>query len=115
MPGRDCAAGAGQGERGGVRHAARADANQPEIIRALKSVGISVEYIKKPFDLVIYNPRTRETAFGECKVVRPTNEGGSHGFTKAQAEFISRWPGKIYTFRSPEDAVRQVLGEEVMA
>jgi hypothetical protein len=90
-----------------LRHAARTDSNQAEIVKALKSVGISVEYIKLPFDLVLYNPRNAETAFGECKV-------GINGFTKAQAEFVGRWPGKIYVFRSPEDAVRQVLGEEVM-
>jgi hypothetical protein len=91
-----------------MRHAARTDANQAAIVKALKAVGVSVEYIKLPFDLVVFNPRTRETAFMECK----TEDGR---FTKQQLEFISRWPGKIYTARSPEDAVRQVLGEEVMA
>jgi hypothetical protein len=58
--------------------------------------------------LVIYNPRKNETAFGEVK----TAEGR---FTKGQIEFIQRWPGKIYVFRSAEDAVRQVLGEEAFA
>jgi hypothetical protein len=97
-----------QGKDEAVRKAARTDANQQEIVRALKAAGISVEYIKLPFDLVIYNPRKNETAFGECK----TAEGR---FTKGQIEFIQRWPGKIYVFRSAEDAVRQVIGEEAFA
>lgn len=91
-----------------MRHAARTDANQAPIIRALKAAGISVEYIKLPFDCVIYNPRTRETAFLECK----TEDGR---FTKAQLEFIARWPGRIFVVDSPADALRQVLGEAVMA
>lgn len=91
-----------------MRHAARTDANQAEIIRALKRCGVSVEYIKLPFDLVIFNPRKQETAFVEVK----TEEGR---LTKAQEEFISRWPGRIFIVRSAEDAVRQVLGEEVLA
>lgn len=98
-----------------MRHAARTDANQAEIIRALKSVGISVEYIKKPFDLVIYNPRKAETAFAEVKNPARTSDDPDSRMTKAQLEFISRWPGKIYLFKTAEEAVRQVLGEEVMA
>lgn len=91
-----------------MRHAARTDSNQAEIVRALKRVGVSVEYIKLPFDLVIYNPRKQETAFVEVKT-----EDGS--LTKTQKEFIERWPGKIYVVRSADDAVRQVLGEESFA
>lgn len=77
-------------------------------MRALKRVGVSVEYIKLPFDLVLYIPKRRETAFGEVK----TEDGR---LTKAQEAFMERWPGKVYIFRSPEDAVRQVLGEEALA
>ena len=84
------------------------DGNQTEILKALRRVGVSAEYIKQPFDLVVFNPRKRETAFVECKML----EGR---MTKAQLEFMSRWPGKIYVVRSAEDAVRQVLGEEAMA
>ena len=87
-----------------MRHAARTDANQAEIVQALKRVGVSVEYIKLPFDLVVYNPRNHETSFVEVK----TDDGR---LTQAQAEFIARWPGKIFVVRSADDAVRQVLGE----
>ena len=91
-----------------MRHAARTDANQAEVIKALKRVGVSVEYIKLPFDLVIFNPRRQETAFVEVK----TEDGR---LTKAQDDFISRWPGRIYVVRSADDAIRQVLGEEAFA
>ena len=91
-----------------MRHAARTDANQAEVIKALKRCGIAVEYIKLPFDLVVFNARKRETAFVEVK----TEDGR---LTKAQEDFISRWPGRIYVVRSAEDAVRQVLGEDAFA
>lgn len=91
-----------------MRRAARTDRNQAEVIQALKRVGISVEYIKLPFDLVIHNARKNETAFVEVK----TEEGR---LTQAQEAFMSRWPGKVYLVRSAEDAVRQVLGEEAFA
>lgn len=98
-----------------MRRAAKTDTTQAEIIAALKRVGVSVEYIKQPFDLVIFNPRKRETAFVECKSPRPPSEGGANGLTVAQTEFIAKWPGPIYVVRSAEDAVRQVLGEEAFA
>lgn len=98
-----------------MRRAARVDSTQNEIIAALRRVGISAEYIKQPFDLVIYNPRKHETAFLECKTPRPTSEGGEHGLTKSQVEFIERWPGKIYVAKSAEEAVRLVIGEEALA
>ena len=89
-----------------MRRAARTDANQAEIIAALKRVGVSVEYIKQPFDLVVFNHKKGEMSFLEVK----TAEGR---FTKAQLDFISRWPGKILVARTPEEAIRAVLGEEV--
>lgn len=97
-----------------LRRAARVDATQSNIIKALRSVGISAEYIKQPFDLVIYNPRNKETAFMECKTPRPTSEGGAHGLTIAQIRFIERWPGKIYIASSGDEAVRQVIGGEAV-
>lgn len=90
-----------------MRHAARTDRNQAEVVAALKRCGIQVEYIKLPFDLVIYNPRKDETAFVEVKT-----EAGT--LTKYQIAFIEKWSGRIYIVRSAEDAVRQVLGEKVM-
>lgn len=98
-----------------MRHAARTDTTQSEIVKALKRVGVSVEYIKRPFDLVVFNPRKKETAFVECKSPSNVHHKSGDGLTKAQSDFIDRWPGKIYIVTSPEDAVRQVLGDEFLA
>lgn len=91
-----------------VRHAARTDANQKEIMDALKKVGVSVQYIKLPFDCVYFNHRTQETGFLECK----TEDGR---LTKAQLDFISVWPGKIHIAKTPQEAVRLILGEQALA
>lgn len=89
-----------------MRRAARVDGNQPDIIRALKSIGASVEIIGKPLDLLIHY--RGETLLMECK-----SAGGS--FTKDQVEFFARWPGRILVVHSPDEAVRLVIGEKAMA
>ena len=89
------------------RRAAKIDDNQPDIIRALKAVGVSVEIIGKPVDLLVYNPRTKETSLLECKAL-------DGRYTKDQVEFMARWPGPVHVARSAEEAVAAVLGREVM-
>lgn len=96
-----------------MRRAARVDNNQAEIVAALRRCGISVEVVGKPLDLLICCRGV--TSLGECKSKRPTSEGGSHGLTKEQVDFVSRWPGKIHTLTSPEQAVAEVLGAKAMA
>jgi hypothetical protein len=86
-----------------MRRAARNDATQDAIVEALRACSVSVEIIRKPVDLLICC--RGETSVMECK-----SPGGS--FTKEQAEFLSRWPGKIHVCRTPEEALRAVLGEQ---
>lgn len=88
-----------------MRRAAKIDDNQPEIIRALKAIGVSVEIIGKPLDLLICHKG--ETALLECKAL-------DGRFTKDQAEFMARWPGKLIVARTAEEAVTAVVGKEVM-
>lgn len=85
-----------------MRRAAKSDANQAGIVKRLRQIGVSVEVIGKPVDLLICH--RGETAIAEVK-----NEDGKNRYTKAQLEFFQRWPGKIFTFRSPDDAVQQLL------
>ncbi len=92
-----------------MRRAARTDGNQQAIIDRLKSCGVSVEVIGKPVDLLICC--RGETSLMECKSPRPTSEGGSHGLTKDQVEFIARWPGAVHIVASPDEAVRAVMPE----
>jgi hypothetical protein len=88
-----------------LRRAAKIDYNQPDIIKALQRISVSVEIIKKPVDLLICH--RGETALMEVK-----NPDGKNQLTKDQVEFIARWPGKVYIVHSAEDAVNQVLGEK---
>lgn len=89
-----------------MRHAAKIDDNQPDIIRALKAIGVQVEIIGKPLDLLLCH--RGETLLLECKAL-------DGRFTKDQVEFMARWPGRIIVAKSPEEAVRLVLGEKAMA
>ena len=96
-----------------MRRAARTDSTQAAIIDALKRVGVAVEIIGKPVDLLLCC--RGETSLMECKNPERTSEDPDSRLTKAQVEFIDRWPGKIHLARTPEEAVRLVLGEKVMA
>lgn len=96
-----------------MRHAARTDSNQAAVIDALKKVGVSVEIIGQPFDLLVCC--RGETSLMEVKNPERTSENPESRLTKGQIEFIARWPGKIHVVRTPEEAVRAVLGEKVMA
>lgn len=90
-----------------MRRAAKNDTNQPDIIKALRRVGVSVEFIGKPVDLLVHHRGV--TALMEVK-----NPDGRDQLTKDQVEFIARWPGQIHIVRSVEEAVTAVLGKEVM-
>lgn len=96
-----------------MRRAARADKNQAAIVDALKRVGVSVEVIGKPVDLLLCC--RGETSLMEVKNPERTSDDPESRWTKAQVEFIARWPGKVHVARTPEEAVRLALGEEVMA
>jgi hypothetical protein len=89
-----------------LRHAAKTDANQAEILKALRSIGISVEYIKLPVDLLVCDQQGK-TALMEVKMPGAP-------LTKDQVEFIARWPGTVHIVHSPEEAVAAVVGAEAM-
>jgi hypothetical protein len=91
-----------------MRRAAKVDANQAEIVDALRRIGVAVEVIGKPVDLLICHRAT--TALMEVK-----NRDGGDRLTKDQVEFIARWPGVVHVVRSVDEAMRCVLGEKVMA
>jgi hypothetical protein len=92
-----------------LRRAARTDATQKAVIEALNRCGVSVEIIGKPVDLLVCC--RGETSLMEVKTPRPTSEGGRHGLTKDQVEFISKWPGVVHIVSGPDEAVRAVLGD----
>ena len=90
-----------------MRRAARVDNNQQGIVGALKRVGVSVEIIGKPLDLLI-------CCRGETALLEVKNPDGGDRLTKDQIEFIARWPGKIHIAHSVDEALRMVLGDEAM-
>lgn len=91
-----------------MRRAAKVDATQAAIVDALRRCGVAVECIGMPLDLLCCH-RGR-TLLLECK-----NADGKDQITKGQAEFLSKWPGEVYIVRTPDEAIRAVLGAEVMA
>jgi hypothetical protein len=93
-----------------VRRAARKDTTQDAIVDRLKACGVAVEIIGKPLDLLIC--WRGETSLMECKNPERTSNQPQSRWTKAQVEFIARWPGKIHVVESPDEAVYAVLGPD---
>ena len=91
-----------------MRRAARVDENQQAIVDALKRVGVSVEIIGKPVDLLI-------CCRGETALLEVKNPDGGDRLTKDQVAFIARWPGRVIVAHSVDEALRLVLGREAMA
>jgi hypothetical protein len=83
-----------------MRRAAKVDANQKAIVERLRDCSVTVEIVGKPLDLLVCC--RGETSLMEVK----TADGG---FTKAQVEFIARWPGKIHVVRTEDEAL-EALG-----
>jgi len=81
-----------------VRWAARADANQGEIVAALREAGASVWHIGWPTDLLVgYR--------GKTIVMEIKTKKGKH--TKDQERFLSTWVGgPVATVRDVEGALR---------
>lgn len=103
-----------------MRRAAKNDDNQAAIIKALNRVGVSVEVIRKPVDLLVHCRAScphcgSEVPWGKTLPVEVKNPDGKDTITKEQAEFIARWPGPVPIVRSEEEAIREVLGEKVLA
>lgn len=96
-----------------MRRAANKDKNQASVIDALKSVGVAVEIIRQPVDLLICC--RGETSLMEVKNPERTSADPESRLTKAQVEFIARWPGKVHVVRTAEEAVRAALGEKALA
>lgn len=88
-----------------MRH--RSDHTQDAIIDALRRIGVAVQVIGEPMDLLVCHRGV--TSLVECK-----NRDGRNRLTKGQVEFIARWPGMIHIVHTPEEAIRAVIGDEVL-
>ena len=87
-----------------MRFAAKIDANQPQVVEALRKAGISVQStaaIGKGFpDLVAAN--------GDGKVWLIEVKGLKGKLTADQEQFIENWRGVVHIVRSADDALRLV-------
>ena len=88
-----------------MRRAARTDATQAEIVKALRKIGCAVEVIGKPVDLLVCGGSPKRTLLVEVK----TDEGRK---TQAQEEFEQRWPGELHFCKTPEAAIAAIVGKE---
>jgi hypothetical protein len=88
-----------------MRHAARTDSNQVEVVKALRAIGAKVYYLKLPLDLLVWFR-------GETSLMEVKTEDGK--LTKQQVEFIAEWPGTVHIVQSPQAAVAAVIGPEAM-
>lgn len=93
----------------GMRRAARIDNNQPAIIERLQQCGVKVYVLKKPVDLLCVRVVDKRLFLLEVK-----NPDGFDTITKEQAEFMQAWPGDVHIVRTPDEAIRAVLGDEVL-
>lgn len=83
-------------------HDAKRDANEPEIVDALRAIGCSVEYLSKPLDLLIgYR--------GVTFLIEVKGEKGT--LTKDQKDFLPTWRGQLAVVRTPEQAIDIVCGK----
>jgi len=92
-----------------LRYAARVDANQADIVAALRDAECSVYFIGLPVDLLV--GKNGKTALVEVKT-----KGGRH--TELQREFFATWRGgPVATVRDVDGALRlaAVLGADVTA
>lgn len=85
------------------------DENQGAIVDRLRQIGVQVEIIGKPLDLLVC-PSCGPLK-GHAWVMEVKNRDGRDQITKDQAEFIARWPGRIDIVYSADEAVAAVLGE----
>lgn len=90
-----------------MRRAANVDKNQGAIVNALRHIGVAVEIIGKPVDLLYWHR-------GVYGLIEVKNPDGFDRMTKEQTEFLARWPGPIHIVRSVDEAVAAVVGADAM-
>ncbi len=92
-----------------MRHALRVDDCQASIVDALRRAGVAVEVVGRPLDLACAVRDSRgswRTFYMECK-----DDDGR--LTKAQVDFIARWPGELHIVRSPIEALKACFGDSM--
>ena len=84
-----------------MRYAARVDANQAQVVSALRAAGAYVWIIGLPVDLLVgFN--------NEMYLVEIKNGSRKH-LTKLQQDFFASWTGGgLHRIESPDEALRMI-------
>lgn len=84
-----------------MRYAARVDANQQQVVSALRAAGCYVYVIGLPVDLLVgYNG---QTYLVEIK------DGPKKALTRLQQDFFGNWiGGSLHRIDGPDDALRMI-------
>ena len=84
-----------------MRHAARVDANQEQIVSALRGAGAFVWIIGLPVDLLV--------GYKGHSFLMEIKTDSKKRLTKLQADFFLRWcGGMLFRIDSPEAALRML-------
>jgi hypothetical protein len=84
-----------------MRYAARVDANQQEIVKALREAGAFVWIIGLPVDLLV--------GFSGQTFLVEVKDGSKKRLTKLQEDFFASWcGGGLHRIESPVDALRMI-------
>ncbi len=84
-----------------MRYAARVDANQQQVVEALRQAGAYVWVIGLPVDLLVgYNGQT---------FLVEVKDGPKKALTSLQQDFFAKWiGGGLHRVNGPEDALRMI-------
>lgn len=94
-----------------MRHAARSDDCQPEIVKALRAIGCCVYVLKLPLDLLV---SYRRPGVKETRTLLIEVKDADGRLNDNQRAFMDSWIGEVHTVRSPREAVAAVLGVDAM-
>lgn len=88
------------------RYALRKDANQADVVEALRAIGASVKPLHQPLDLLVgYRGKTYL-----IEVKRPDKKGWRSEKTKEQINFIATWRGQYAIVYTAAEAIEVVTG-----
>ncbi len=86
------------------RRATRRDANEADIVDALRAAGCNVERLDQPVDLLVGRAGVNYL----LEVKDGTRRPSERKLTDEQEEFFKVWRGQVLKVESPEDALRAV-------
>ena len=91
-----------------MRRAAKIDLNQPEIVEALRSVGVSVVSLASLGDGCPDLLASKKKADGSERAWLIEVKGPKGTLTDDQKRFILNWSGTVHIIRTPDEALKLV-------